>query len=80
MIGYQSGRDSRDIQERLVRAATDARRLADIRYQGGTTSYLEVLDSDTRLFIAQLQLINAELNERTAFIEIYRALGGGWQG
>jgi multidrug efflux system outer membrane protein len=39
-----------------------------------------VLDSDTRLFVAQLQLVNAELNERTAFIEIYRALGGGWQG
>jgi multidrug efflux system outer membrane protein len=80
LVGYQSGRESRDIQERLVRAALDARRLADIRYQGGTTSYLEVLDSDTRLFVAQLQLINAELNERTAFIEIYRALGGGWQG
>jgi len=80
LIGYQSGRESRDIQERLVRAATDARRLADIRYQGGSTSYLELLDSDTRLFVAQLQLINAELNERTAFIEIYRALGGGWQG
>jgi multidrug efflux system outer membrane protein len=80
LIGYQSGRESRDIQERLVRAALDGRRLADIRYQGGTTSYLEVLDSDTRLFVAQLQLINAELNERTAFIEIYRALGGGWQG
>jgi multidrug efflux system outer membrane protein len=79
LVGYQRGREARDIQERLVRAAEDARRLADMRYQGGNTSYLEVLDSDTRLFEAELGLINAELNERTAFIEIYRALGGGWR-
>jgi multidrug efflux system outer membrane protein len=79
LVGYQRGRESRDIQERLVRSAEDARRLADMRYQGGNTSYLEVLDSDTRLFVAELGLVNAELNERTAFIEIYRALGGGWR-
>lgn len=79
LVGYQSGRDAREIQERLVRSAADARRLADMRYQGGTSSYLEVLDSDTRLFEAELGLINAELSERAAFIEIYRALGGGWQ-
>jgi len=79
LVGYQSGRRAREIQERLVRSATDARRLADMRYQGGTSSYLEVLDSDTRLFDAELGLVNAELSERAAFIEIYRALGGGWQ-
>jgi len=79
LVGYQSGREAREIQERLVHSATDARRLADMRYQGGTSSYLEVLDSDTRLFDAELGLVNAELSERTAFIEIYRALGGGWQ-
>jgi len=80
LSGYQSGREARDIQERLVRSATDARRLADMRYQGGNSSYLEVLDSDTRLFEAELGLVGAELNERSAFVEIYRALGGGWQG
>jgi multidrug efflux system outer membrane protein len=79
LVGYQSGRQVREIQERLVRSASDARRLADIRYQGGSSSYLEVLDSDTRLFEAELGLVNAELSERAAFVEIYRALGGGWQ-
>jgi outer membrane protein, multidrug efflux system len=79
LVSYQSGRQAREIQERLVRSASDARRLADMRYQGGTSSYLEVLDSDTRLFDAELGLVNAELSERAAFIEIYRALGGGWQ-
>jgi multidrug efflux system outer membrane protein len=78
LVEYQRQREARDVQERLVRAAADARRLADLRYQGGNSSYLEVLDSDTRLFEAELGLINAELSERAAFIEIYRALGGGW--
>ena len=63
-----------------MRAAQDARRLADLRYQGGAASYLEVLDSDTRLFAAETELVRAQLDELAAFVEIYRALGGGWQG
>jgi multidrug efflux system outer membrane protein len=50
-----------------------------LRYQGGATSYLEVLDSDTRLFAAELGLVQAQLNELAEFVEIYRSLGGGWQ-
>ena len=63
----------------LTTAAQDARRLADIRYQGGATSYLEVLDADTRLFVAELGLAEARQAELSAFVEVYRALGGGWQ-
>jgi multidrug efflux system outer membrane protein len=50
-----------------------------MRYQGGVTSYLEVLDSDTRYFSAQLDLAQAQLNERLALVQLYNALGGGWQ-
>jgi multidrug efflux system outer membrane protein len=50
-----------------------------MRYQGGATSYLEVLDSDTRYFDAQLGLAQAQLNERLALVQLYNALGGGWQ-
>ena len=50
-----------------------------MRYQGGATGYLEVLDSETRLFLAELGLVQARLTELTAFVEVYRALGGGWQ-
>jgi outer membrane protein TolC len=38
-----------------------------------------VLDADTRLFAAELGLAQAQANELAAFVEIYRALGGGWQ-
>jgi multidrug efflux system outer membrane protein len=79
LVGYQRGREFRTIQQSLLESAREARRLADLRYQGGATSYLEVLDSDTRLFSAELGLVQAELEELSAFVEIYRALGGGWQ-
>ena len=79
MVGYRRSREFRETQELLVGAARDARRLADLRYQGGATSYLEVLDSDTRLYVAELGLARAQLDELAAFVEIYRALGGGWQ-
>jgi multidrug efflux system outer membrane protein len=79
LVGYAKLREFREQQERLFGAAQDARRLAEVRYQGGVTSYLEVLDADTRLFDAELGLAQAELRERAALVEIYRALGGGWQ-
>jgi multidrug efflux system outer membrane protein len=78
LVGYRRFRELRESQQLVVVAAQDARRLADLRYQGGATSYLEVLDSDTRLFVAELGLVQAQLAEHNAFVEIYRALGGGW--
>ena len=79
LVGYRKLREFREQQRLLVDSAQDARRLADLRYQGGVTSYLEVLDADTRLFIAELGLAEAERSELTGLVEIYRALGGGWQ-
>jgi multidrug efflux system outer membrane protein len=79
LVGYRRSQEFRTTQEQLLASAQDARRLADLRYQGGATSYLEVLDSDTRLFIAELGLVQAQRDELAAFVEIYRALGGGWQ-
>jgi multidrug efflux system outer membrane protein len=79
LVGYHKGRDFREQQQLLNRAAADARRLADIRYRGGATSYLEVLDSDTRMFSAELGVTQAELSELLSLVQVYRALGGGWQ-
>jgi len=78
LVAYRQGREFREQQELLLRSADDAQRLTTRRYQGGATSYLEVLDSETRLFSAQLGLAQARLNERLALVQIYRALGGGW--
>jgi multidrug efflux system outer membrane protein len=78
LVAYRQGRRFREQQEQLDRSAADARRLAEIRYRGGATSFLEVLDSETRAFSAQLGLAQAELGERLALVQMYRALGGGW--
>ena len=79
LIAYRRDREFRDQQQLLTRSAGDALRLTTVRYQGGASSYLEVLDADTRLFAAQLGLAQAQLNELLALVQIYRALGGGWE-
>jgi multidrug efflux system outer membrane protein len=79
LVGYRKLREFREQEALLLAAAQDARRLATIRYQGGVTSYLEVLDADTRLLDAELGLARAELSELSALVDIYQALGGGWQ-
>ncbi len=79
LIAYRKNQESRAQQELLTNSAQDATRLSTMRYKGGVTSYLEVLDSDTRYFDAQLGLAQAQLNERLALVQLYNALGGGWQ-
>jgi outer membrane protein, multidrug efflux system len=79
LIAYRQDHDLREQQQLLERSATDALRLTNVRYQGGVSSYLEVLDADTRLFTAQVGLAQAQLNELLALVHIYRALGGGWE-
>jgi multidrug efflux system outer membrane protein len=72
-------RESREHQQLLTDAAEDAARLSDRRYLGGATSYLEVLTSQTNYFSAQLNLARAELEERLSLVQVYNALGGGWE-
>ena len=79
LIAYRKSQEFRIQQERLTRAADDAKNLSNMRYKGGATSYLEVLDSDTRYFSAQLTLAQAQLRELESLVQIYRSLGGGWQ-
>lgn len=79
LVAYRKSQDVRSQQQELTNAAADATRLSNMRYRGGAASYLEVLDSETRSFTAQLALAQAQLRELQSFVEIYRALGGGWQ-
>lgn len=79
LIAYRKNQEFRAQQELLTRSAEDATRLSNMRYRGGATSYLEVLDSESRYFAAELNLAQAQLNELFAFVEVYRALGGGWE-
>jgi outer membrane protein, multidrug efflux system len=79
LIAVNKQRVAREEQEKLVTAAKDASRLAHIRYEGGSISYLEVLTTDATLFSAQLNLVTAQQNEALTLVQLYNALGGGWQ-
>jgi multidrug efflux system outer membrane protein len=79
LIAYSKDREFRIQQESLTQAARDASRLSDLRYRGGASSYLEVLDSNTRYYSAQLTLAQAQLSEMLDYVQLYRALGGGWR-
>ncbi len=79
LIAYAKDQEFRKQQELLTNSAQDASRLSDLRYRGGTSSYLEVIDADTRYYSAELTLSQARLNEMIDYVQLYRALGGGWQ-
>ena len=79
LIAVNKQRAAREQQVKLVAAAQDATRLARIRYRGGATSYLEVLTTDSNLFAAQLNLASAQQSEALTLVQLYSALGGGWQ-
>lgn len=78
LIAYAKDQDFRKQQELLTNSAKDANRLSNLRYKGGATSYLEVLDAETRQYSAELTLAQAQLNEMLDYVQLYHALGGGW--
>jgi multidrug efflux system outer membrane protein len=79
LVAYQRSREAREQQDLLAAAAQDSTRLAHVRYDGGSSAYLEVLTNETNYFAAELNLSQARLNERLSLVQIYSALGGGWQ-
>lgn len=79
LIAYRKTQEFSEQQKLLVGSAQDATRLSHLRYSGGATSYLEVLTNDTNYFSAELGLVQAQLNELLALVQLYKGLGGGWQ-
>jgi outer membrane protein, multidrug efflux system len=79
LIAHQRTRESREKQEALVIALQDRTRLAYIRYRGGVDTQLDALDADRDLFSAELQLSQIRLGELLTVVQLYKALGGGWQ-
>ena len=78
LAGYHKTGEQRAQQEQLVAALRDATRLSTDRYQGGLDSYLQVLDAQRNLFRSELDLTTLQRQELTSIVELYRALGGGW--
>ena len=76
---YKRVREIRAQQELLVASLRDASRLAHLRYEGGVDTLLNALVVDTDLFSAELSLTQTRRDELLSLVQLYRALGGGWQ-
>jgi multidrug efflux system outer membrane protein len=79
LIAHQRVREGRIKQEALVAVLEERKRLAYMRYQGGVDTQLNALDADRDLLQAQLDLRQIKLNELLSVVQLYKALGGGWQ-
>jgi outer membrane protein, multidrug efflux system len=78
LVAYRKFREFRIQQEHLTESAQDAARLSETRFKAGTADYLEVLTNETNSFSAELTLAQAQGNELNALVQLYQALGGGW--
>ncbi len=79
LIAHQRTRESRVEQQKLVIALQDRKRLAYRRYEGGVDTQLNALDADRDLLSAQLTLEQIRYAELVSMVQLYNALGGGWQ-
>jgi multidrug efflux system outer membrane protein len=79
LIGYQKAKEYRAGQELFTNTLRHQSGLSDERYRGGVASYLEVLDTERERLSAEQNLALAQRDELVAVVQLYRALGGGWQ-
>lgn len=80
LIAHQRTRESRVEQEYLVTTLQDRKRLAYARYQGGVDTQLNALDADRDPLSAELTLAQIRYAELVSVVQLYKALGGGWEG
>jgi outer membrane protein, multidrug efflux system len=79
LIGYDKYHAVRERQEQSVKDLQESVNVSLMRYRGGTSNYLDVLDSQRSLFNAELTLAQARNNEYQSLVQLYKALGGGWK-
>lgn len=78
LVSYTLSRETFEVQKRRVAAMQEALRLATLQYDNGQVEYLNVLDAERNLFLAQLDMVNAQGDSFLSFVDLYTSLGGGW--
>lgn len=79
LVFHRKARDTWAQRELRVTAARQALELAGLRYTNGRTGYLDVLDAERQLYAAEIDLASTTRDQLTAVVQIYKALGGGWE-
>jgi multidrug efflux system outer membrane protein len=78
LVAIRTANDQRQAQQKQVEALRSALQIADIRYQGGITSYVDVLLAKRNLFDAEFDLMATHRLHLVSIVQLYKALGGGW--
>ena len=78
LLSTRTWKEQFEANEDQVEASLNARFLSELRYEKGVTSYLEVIEYQRTAFDAELTLANTRKSYLTSYIELYKALGGGW--
>lgn len=79
IVNFNKIKEVYDLRVKLERSAKSYVDLAQLQYINGVTNYLDVLDAQRGYFDAQIGLSNAMRDELIAVVQVYKALGGGWQ-
>jgi len=79
LVQYQRIKEIRTERELLVTALQDRKRLAYMRFRGGVDTMLNALQADQDLFVAELSLAQVKRDDLLSLVQLYKALGGGWQ-
>jgi multidrug efflux system outer membrane protein len=78
LIGYRQAQEYRIKLQEQTNTYEETSRLANLRFKGGATSFLEVLTTQQQYFTAELQTTQAWYTELQNYVQLYQALGGGW--
>ncbi|MSQ20091.1 MAG: hypothetical protein EXR39_11190 [Betaproteobacteria bacterium] len=79
LVAYSRARQREESLRRAAIASAGAVKLARLRFEGGVSDFLTVLDAERRLLQDQDQLAQSEMTTATALVAVYKALGGGWK-
>lgn len=79
LVGRQKAIEEREKLQRLVDTLRHQSKVADMRYRGGVSSYLEVLDTERERLGVEQDFSRGQLEEALSLVRLYKALGGGWQ-
>mgnify|MGYP001825423818 FL=1 len=78
LVATTRNEEAYEAQAQRAAALRDYARLANLRFENGAASYLEVLYANTELFAAELAEVDAQIAHYTALIDVYKSIGGGW--
>ena len=79
LVEYHKTKEYSSSQLVLTETLRHQSRLANTRYAGGVSSYLEVLDTERQRLTAEQELAQSQRDVLTSLVRLYKALGGGWQ-